>query len=143
WGPGLHRRLVVGAGARVAHVAGTGARGAARGRQERSRPHPAAFHLGPRRRTPGRRVRRGAGIAPAAQGVGRAACRGGCGGARRIRRAATESLLTESHSTMRTNDDYRPRRATIAERHPWPILIAGVVIGVIAVALALRLQLRT
>jgi hypothetical protein len=44
---------------------------------------------------------------------------------------------------MRTNDDYRPRRATIAERHPWPILITGVVIGVIAVALALRLQLRT
>jgi len=44
---------------------------------------------------------------------------------------------------MRTKDEYRPRRLTVAERHPWPILVAGVVIGVVAVALALRFQLRT
>jgi predicted RND superfamily exporter protein len=44
---------------------------------------------------------------------------------------------------MRTNDEHRAGRPTVAERYPWPILVAGLVIGVVAVALALRLQLRT
>jgi predicted exporter len=44
---------------------------------------------------------------------------------------------------MRTNDEHRVGRPTLAIRYPWPILIAGAVIGVVAVALALRLHLRT
>ena len=44
---------------------------------------------------------------------------------------------------MRTNDGYRAGRPTVAQRYPWPILVAGAAIGVVAVVLALRLQLRT
>ncbi len=44
---------------------------------------------------------------------------------------------------MRTNGEHRAGRPTIPERYPWPILAAGAVLFVVAVALALRLQLRT
>ncbi len=44
---------------------------------------------------------------------------------------------------MRTNDEHRPARPTVAQRYPWPIIIAGAMIGIVAVALALRLKLRT
>lgn len=44
---------------------------------------------------------------------------------------------------MPTNDGHRAGRPTVAQRYPWPILIAGVVLGIVAVALALRLKLRT
>ena len=44
---------------------------------------------------------------------------------------------------MRTNDEYRARRPTFAQRYPWQIIIAGLAIGVVAVVLATRLKLRT
>jgi predicted RND superfamily exporter protein len=44
---------------------------------------------------------------------------------------------------MRTNDEYRARRPTFAQRYPWQIIILGLAIGVVAVVLATRLKLRT
>ena len=44
---------------------------------------------------------------------------------------------------MPTNDGHRAGRPTVAQRYPTAILVAGAVLGIVAVALALRLKLRT